>query len=94
MKTLTALALLALSSSTVFAAQQSVALTVPTMNCVTCPITVKKSLTNVDGVLSATVFYDKKLAMVTFDDTKTNVAQLTKATKNAGYPSTLVEKNK
>lgn len=78
-----------LSSSSALAAIQSVTLDVPSMNCATCPITVKKSLTNVDGVKKADVTYVTKLAVVTYDDEKTNVEALVRATTNAGYPSIL-----
>lgn len=78
-----------LSSSSALAAIQTVTLDVPSMNCVTCPITVKKSLTNVDGVKKADVTYATKLAVVTYDDEKTNVEALVSATTNAGYPSIL-----
>lgn len=77
------------SSTSAFAEIQTVTLDVPTMNCATCPITVKKSLTNVEGVEKAEVTYGTKLAVVTYDDNKTNVEALTTATTNAGYPSTL-----
>ncbi|MFC2997384.1 mercuric transport protein periplasmic component, partial [Acinetobacter sichuanensis] len=33
--------------------------------------------------------FDKRQAVVTFDDAKTNVQKLTKATEDAGYPSSL-----
>lgn len=33
--------------------------------------------------------YEKKQAVVTFDDGKASIDALTKATANAGYPSTL-----
>lgn len=72
-----------------FAATQTVTLAVPTMTCATCPITVKKALTKVDGVIDTKVTWEPKEAVVTFDDTKTNVLALTDATKNAGYPSHL-----
>ncbi|GAC04446.1 MAG: mercuric transport protein periplasmic component [Alteromonadaceae bacterium] len=78
-----------LSSPSALAAIQTVTLDVPSMNCVTCPITVKKSLTNVDGVKKADVTYATKLAVVTYDDEKTNVEALVRATTNAGYPSIL-----
>ncbi|MBU3017488.1 mercury resistance system periplasmic binding protein MerP [Paraglaciecola agarilytica] len=78
-----------LSSSSALAAIQTVTLDVPSMNCVTCPITVKKSLTNVDGVKKADVTYATKLAVVTYDDEKTNIEALVSATTNAGYPSIL-----
>ena len=73
-----------LSSPSALAAIQTVTLDVPSMNCVTCPITV-----NVDGVKKADVTYATKLAVVTYDDEKTNVEALVRATTNAGYPSIL-----
>ncbi|GAC33857.1 mercury resistance system periplasmic binding protein MerP [Paraglaciecola polaris] len=78
-----------LSSTSALAAMQTITLSVPSMNCVTCPITVKKSLVNVDGVEKADVTYATKLAIVTYDDDKTNVEGLVNATSNAGYPSIL-----
>jgi mercuric ion binding protein len=76
-----------LSSTSALATIQTVTLDVPSMNCVTCPITVKKSLTNVDGVEKADVTYVTRLAVVTYDDEKTNIEALISATTNAGYPS-------
>lgn len=73
MKKLLLTALLSLSSFGAFAEVKTVTLEVPTMNCATCPITVKKSLENVDGVENAKVTYKPKLAVVSFDDTKTNI---------------------
>lgn len=72
-----------------WAATKTVALSVPGMTCATCPITVKKALVKVDGVQKAEVSYEKREAVVTFDDTKANAETLTKATANAGYPSTV-----
>ncbi len=43
----------------------------------------------VGGVTKADVNLEKAVAMVTFDDVKTTVEALTKATTNAGYPSKL-----
>jgi periplasmic mercuric ion binding protein len=83
------LMLLTLSSLTAFAAQQTVTLEVPTMNCVTCPFTVEKALQNVEGVSKAEVSFETKLAVVTFDNEKTAAKALTEATTNAGYPSTV-----
>ena len=70
-----------------WAATQTVELSVPGMTCVTCPFTVKKALTRVDGVIGAVVSYQNREAIVTFDDARTSVETLTQATKNAGYPS-------
>lgn len=83
--------LAALFSAPVFAGTQTVTLSVPGMTCATCPITVKKALTQVDGVIEAKVTYEPKEAIVTFDDAETSVDVLTEATKNAGYPSTVKE---
>lgn len=74
-----------------WAASQTVTLSVPTMSCALCPITVKKALTQVPGVRQAEVNFDKRLATVTFDDSRTSVDALTQATEDAGYPSTLKE---
>ena len=70
-----------------WAASKTVTLSVPGMTCAACPITIKKALTDVDGVTAAEVSFDKKEAVVTFDDTKTDVSTLIEATTDAGYPS-------
>ena len=90
-KLLIAMACAVAMTAPAWAAVRTVTLSVPTMDCPVCPITVKKALTKVDGVSKAEVDFDKRLAKVTFDDSKTNVDALTKATTNAGYPSTLVK---
>ena len=90
MKKLAALiALSATLATPVWAAIKTVTLSVPGMTCAACPITVKKALTKVDGVQKAEVSFEKLEAVVTFDDAKTNADALTKATANAGYPSTV-----
>jgi copper chaperone CopZ len=47
---------------------------------------VKKSLLDIPGVTNVAVSADDKTAVVTFDDSKTQVDALVKATTNAGYP--------
>jgi mercuric ion binding protein len=71
-----------------WAATRTVTLSVPGMTCAACPITVKKALSKVQGVEKVEVSFEKKEAVVTYDDVKTNVEALTKATGDAGYPST------
>jgi len=85
------LAALALVGSTAFAAPKEVTLRVPTMDCATCPITIKAALMKVPGVRAAKVSYERRTAKVSFDDTRTSVAALTKATEEAGYPSLVDE---
>jgi mercuric ion binding protein len=82
-----ALAALSALSLSALAAPTTVILSVPSMDCAVCPITVKTALTKVKGVSRAEVSFDKREAIVTFDDAKTNAAALTQATKDAGYPS-------
>lgn len=83
------LAALALVAVPVWAATQTVTLSVPGMTCAACPITVKKALSKAQGVTRTNVNFDKREAVVTFDDTKTSVAALTRATGDAGYPSSV-----
>lgn len=64
-------------------------LSVPGMFCPLCAPIVKKALSKVDGVLQCEVDSGRKEASVTFDDAKTSVESLMKATANAGFPSTV-----
>lgn len=74
------------------AATRTVTLAVPGMTCPVCPITVRKALMRIDGVSHVKVNYDKKEAIVTFDDAKAGINELRKATANAGYPSTVMSR--
>jgi mercuric ion binding protein len=47
-------------------------------------------LQKVDGVVKTEVNLDKREATVTFDDSRTTPEALTRATRDAGYPSALV----
>jgi mercuric ion binding protein len=72
-----------------YAETKTVTLSVPGMDCEACPITVSKALKKVNGVEKVAASFEKKEAVVTFDDAKTTVQALQKATTNAGYPSTV-----
>lgn len=90
MKTLLSVSVaLSLLVSPAWAASRTVTLAVPGMNCSACPITIKKALSKVEGVTRVDVSLDQLQAVVTFDDAKATVAALTKATKDAGYPSSV-----
>ena len=80
---------LALAMATAFAEPRTATLSVPGMNCKLCPLTVKKAIYRLPGVVHVEASYDKKEAVVTFDDSKTTVEALMKATANAGYASSL-----
>ena len=87
MKTLLAVAALSAWSLHALATPTTVILSVPSMDCPVCPLTLKAALAKVSGVSQTVVNFDTRQATVTFDDAKTNTAALIQATKNAGYPS-------
>jgi len=76
-----------LASSSTFAAERTLMLAVQNMYCDACPLIVRKSLEAVPGVAKAVVSFKDKTAVVTYDDSRTNVNALTAATTKAGYPS-------
>ena len=84
-----ALVLAAGLSGTAMAAVQTVTLDVPGMTCSSCPITVKKALSKVNGVQKVKASYENREAVVTFDDQKTSADKLSQASANAGYPATV-----
>ena len=71
--------------------QRTVTLDVTNMDCAACPITVRKALEKVPGVGLAKVDYKAKRAVVVFDPAKTTPDALTKATADAGFPSSVKE---
>ncbi|MFS8980556.1 mercury resistance system periplasmic binding protein MerP [Cupriavidus necator] len=89
MKKLLATLALAVVTAPGWAATRTVALSVPGMTCAACPITVRHALSIVAGVEKADVRFEHREAVVKFDDGKTNVQALTKATAEAGYPSSV-----
>lgn len=89
MKKLFSSLVLAAAIIPVWAAVQTVTLAVPGMTCAACPITVKKAISKVEGVSKIEVKFEQREAVVTFDDAKTSVQKLTKATEDAGYPSSI-----
>ncbi len=77
-----------LLAASVFAGPtRTVTLDVQNMTCAACPITVKKAITRLPGIVSATVDYESKSAVVSFDPDKTSLEAITRATADAGYPS-------
>lgn len=88
MRALMFIALISAASSMPAAAgEKTVVLSVPGMNCAACPITVRKALRKVAGVSAVNATLEPPQAVVTFDDARTTIDALTRATANAGYPS-------
>lgn len=50
-------------------------------------VSVKRSLTRINGVVNADVSLERAEAIVVIDDARITVEELTKATARAGYPS-------
>ena len=85
-----AVAMTVISESAALADEQTVTLALDNLFCATCPYIVKQTLVRIDGVSAVEVSYREQTAVVTFDDDKTDVAALTTATGDAGFPSRLV----
>jgi len=86
-KILLTIGLLATAPAAV-ADEVTVTFTVEKMTCATCPLTVRKVMEQVDGVVEAHVDYDAKTAVVTYDDERTTTAEITEAATEIGYPAT------
>ncbi len=78
------------ASSPSWADEQTVTLAVDNLFCATCPYIVKQVLTRVPGVRDVEVSYQTKTAVVTFEDTETDVASLTGANGSVGFPSRVI----
>lgn len=89
-KVLTLMLAFALTTTSALAAgPRTATLDVTKMDCAVCPITVRKALEKVPGVESAKVDFKTRQAVVSFDPTRTSPEALTKATADAGFPSTV-----
>lgn len=75
--------------SAVAAEPKRVVLDVPGMNCSLCPISVKKALERVPGVLEAKADLATRSAEAKYDPDKTSPEMLLKAVGDAGYPATV-----
>ncbi|TES62198.1 mercury resistance system periplasmic binding protein MerP [Burkholderia cepacia] len=89
MRILSLAVLLVLPLVALAGAPRTITLDVQNMTCALCPVTVRKSLEQVPGVSAVHVDFDRKTAIVTYDPDRVQPASLTRATTNAGYPSTM-----
>ncbi len=81
--------LLALALAAAAAEPKQVVLDVPSMNCALCPISVKKALERVPGVLEASADLATQSATARFDPQKASPEALARAVSEAGYPATV-----
>lgn len=86
MKKITALVILTAFIFQAWAGSQTITLSIPGMTCAACPITVKKAISKVEGVSKVEINFEKREASVSFDDSKTTLQQIQKASAEAGYP--------
>lgn len=77
------------ASSALAGSTSTATLEVSNMTCAACPITVRKALEKVPGVASAKIDLKMHRAVVAFDPAKTTPELLTKATADAGFPSSV-----
>jgi mercuric ion binding protein len=77
--------------SLAMAAETSMTLDVKNMTCATCPVAVKIAIKRVGGVKDVKVYFDKKIAVVVFDDAVTNAGAIALASTNAGFAATIKE---
>ena len=71
---------------------ETVVFDVDNMTCRLCPITVRRALRKVDGVVKVKAKYEGKgigWAKVTFDPARTNIEALRRASERAGFPARL-----
>ena len=66
-----------------------ITLDVPSMNCSLCPISVRKALKRVPGVVRAQADLDSKSAQVVYDPDRVSPETLAKAVADAGYPASI-----
>ena len=86
---LRAFALLALSLPAVAGEPKLAILDVSGMSCSLCPITVRKALERVSGVLDAKADLASKSGQVKYDPDKVSADALAKAVSDAGFPATV-----
>lgn len=70
-----------------------IVLNVEGMTCAACSVTVTKSLERLDGVQKADVTMAPPEAVVIYDPAKVTIEQLTEATKNVRYPTSIKGEN-
>ena len=81
--------LAALASAAGAAEPTHVVLDVPGMNCPLCPISVKKALERLPGVLDVKADLANRRAEATYDPDRVSPETLAKAVTNAGYPASV-----
>lgn len=69
------------------AGEEVITLAVENMTWAGCVVAVRNSLTSLEGVSEVEVDLDEKTAVVIYETAKVDIAKLTKATTDVGFPS-------
>lgn len=88
---ITTLAALVLLTAAGNAAERTVTLAIENMDCAACPYIVREAMAAVPGVSRVEVSFEKKAAVVTFDDAGTTVEAVAAASTDAGFPAQLAD---
>lgn len=70
---------------------QEITLAVPGMDCPVCPITVRRALNDVPGVVEATADLGAREAWARFDPARTGVDEMIAAVRNTGFSASVKE---
>ncbi len=64
---------------------------VENMSCPACPITVRKVMSRVDGVVNIEVDFKTKTATATYDPARATPQDIAAASTDVGFPATLID---
>ena len=64
---------------------KEISLKIEGMRCTGCSNRLEKVLNNTDGVEKATVSLEDKRAIITFDESKTNIEKIKEAIEDSGF---------
>ncbi|WP_424983817.1 cation transporter [Maritalea sp. S77] len=74
-----------------FAAEQQVTLSVPGMNCASCPFIVKGAISKLDGIVDVQTSLEDLTATVVFEDTLVTIDDIIGSTVGVGYQSSVLD---
>ena len=64
---------------------------VDNMTCAACPITVRKAMSRVDGVVRIDVDFEARTATATYDPARATPQDIAAASTGVGFPATLID---
>jgi len=79
------------SATAAQAAEQTITLSIPAMDCEACPYIIEQTIGRLLGVWSVEATLEDRTAAVTFDDAIVTVAAIIGATLAVGYEATPIE---